>query len=99
MMWLRDTGILDKLKFDVLNPPIHFPNPVVRHNQPLILRQLGIIMIILVVGLLIATIVFFVELVKRPKLSNASKAEGGIEMTTVHDAYSNICSSNIYHYR
>ena len=61
MMWLRDTGILNKLKFDVMNPPIPIPDPKLRHKQPLILRQLGIIIIILVVGLNIALIVFLWE--------------------------------------
>ena len=61
IMWLRDTGILNKLKFDVMNPPIPIPDPKLRHKQPLILRQLGIIIIILVVGLNIALIVFLWE--------------------------------------
>ena len=61
-MWLRDTGILDKLNIDVLNPPIPIPDPKLRHKQPLILRQLGIIMIILVVGLAFAINVYILEL-------------------------------------
>ena len=80
-MWLTDTGILDKLKNDVMNPPISVPNPTVRHNQPLILRQLGIIMIILVVGLSIGTIVFLVELLKKPNLSHDSTPEHGFELS------------------
>ena len=76
------------MKYDVMNPPIHVPKAMVRQNQPLILRQLGIIMIILVVGLFIATIVFLVELLKKPKLNNATKAEEGIEMKTVNDTHS-----------
>ena len=62
MMWLRDTGILDKLKFDELNPPIPIPDPKLRHKQPLILRQLGSIIIPLVVGLAFAIIVYILEL-------------------------------------
>ena len=81
--WLKDTGILEKVKYDVMNPPIPVPKAMVRQNQPLILRQLGIIMIILVVGLFIATIVFLLELLKKPELKNASKEEGGFEMSTV----------------
>lgn len=86
IMWLRDTGILDKLKYDVLNPGIHIPDPVVRHNESLTLGQLGIIMIILIVGLLIGTIVFMVELLKKPKLNHDSKsAEDGIELSNHFD--------------
>ena len=76
-MWLRDTGILEKVKNDVMNPPIPIPDPKVRYNQPLILRQLGIIMITLIVGLFIATIAFLVEHTKKP---NASMAGVGIEI-------------------
>ena len=61
-MWLRDTGNLDKLAFDVLNPPIPIPNPKLRNKQPLILSQLGGIIIILVVGLAFAMIVYILEL-------------------------------------
>ena len=77
-MWLRDTGNLDKIKSDVMNPPTPIPDPRVRYNQPLILRQLGIIMITLVVGMFIALIAFLVEHTKKP---NAAKAGRRIEMT------------------
>ena len=83
IMWLKDTGTLEKVKYDFLNRVIRIPDPKLRHNQPLILKQLGIIMIILVVGLFIATIVFLLELLKKPKLKNASKEKGGIELSTV----------------
>ena len=62
ILWLKDTGILNKLKDDVMNPPTPIPLPKVRHNQPLILRQLGITFIILALGLFIATLVFLREI-------------------------------------
>ena len=62
IMWLKDTGILTKLKDDAMNPPMPIPLPKVRHNQPLILTQLGITMIILVVGLSMAILMFLAEL-------------------------------------
>ena len=86
-MWLRDTGILDKVKYDVMNPPIAISDPTVRHNQPLILRQLGIVMIILVMGLAIGTLVFLVELCKRPKPRNAQKSAEKIEQSEQKDAH------------
>ena len=61
-MWLKDTGILTKVKNDVINPPIPNPLPKVRHNQPLILRQLAITIIILAIGLIIAILAFLTEL-------------------------------------
>ena len=80
-MWLKDTGILEKLKYDAMNPPYLIPDPIVRFNEPLILKQLGIIMIFLAVGLFIGTIAFLVELFKRPKLNNTSKTVNGAAMT------------------
>ena len=70
-MWLRDTGILNKLKYDVLNPPIHITDPKVRHNQPLDLKQLGITGIMIIIGLFISLVVFLRELwMKGTKRSN-----------------------------
>ena len=64
-MWLKDTGILERVKYEVFRPGIQNPDPRVRRNQPLILKQLGIIMIVLAVGLFVATIVFLLELSKK----------------------------------
>ena len=86
-MWLKDTGILDKIKYDVMNPPIPIPDPTVRHKQPLILRQLGIIMIVLVVGLAIAANVFFIELYKRPKSRNPPKPVERVKLSERHNTH------------
>ena len=64
VVWLRDTGILEKLKYDIIRPPLHIPYPKVRRDQPLIISQLGIVMIVLVVGLFLSLPVFFCELMK-----------------------------------
>ena len=87
IMWLKDTGILDKIKYDVMNPPIPIPDPTVRHKQPLILRQLGIIMIVLVVGLAIATFIFFIELCKRPKSRRAQKPVDRVKLSERHNTH------------
>ena len=83
-MWLRDTGILNKMKFDVLSPKISVPMAKVRLNQPLILKQLGIIMIILIVGLTIALIMFIMELwlcrKKNQRLTYRQNARGKINV-------------------
>ena len=73
IMWLKDTGILNKLKQDVLNPPIPIPLPMVRDKEPLILKQLGITMIILAVGLFIALMAFLMELGMKRRTSPAQK--------------------------
>ena len=76
--------MLNKLRNEVLNPAIPIPDPKVRHNQPLNNWQLGIIMIIYLVGAMISILAFLAELLKiretRPKPVNAS------ELNDIRDA-------------
>ena len=79
-MWLRDTGVLNKLRSDVLKPVFPIPDPKVRHNQPLNNWQLGIVMIISLVGSVISILTFMVELLK------AKKTKSLPEMATEENA-------------
>ena len=81
-MWLRDSGALERIKIGVVRPPQVILDPKVRRDQPLYLRQLAIIMIVQVIGLILGTIVFLMEVLKMPKEKSVSKAEDGIEMKT-----------------
>ena len=78
-MWLRDTGVLNKLRSKVINSPIPIPDPKVRHNQPLSIYQLVIIMIIFDVGAIISIFAFLVELLKFRAIK--PKPEKEIEMS------------------
>ena len=81
-MWLRDTGVLVKMKYDVLKREIPIPMPKVWKDQPLNLLQLGIIMIVLGVGIFSTILTFFFELRKGniktngPNQSRSSKGNG-----------------------
>ena len=79
-MWLRDTGTLERINNGIYRPPEIIPDPKVRRNQPLILRQLGIIMIVQIIGLLIGTVIFLIEVVKKEKAKSVSKADDGMKM-------------------
>ena len=83
-MWLRDTGALERIKIGVMRPPQVILDPKVRRDQPLDLIQLGIIMIVQVVGLLIGTVIFLIEVVKKAKEKSVPKTDtpNGIEMKT-----------------
>ena len=61
-MWLRDTGILNKLWDDELNAPVHIPDPKVRINEPLDLYQVGIAFMLVAGGLIVALLGFLMEL-------------------------------------
>ena len=84
IMWLKDTGILNRVKDDVMIPPIPKPDPKVRHNEPLNLEQLGIILIILVVGLVMGLLAFLVELLMKPKFKSAKHLAQGFELFERH---------------
>ena len=62
MMWLQNTGILDKMFYRVLNPPFEIPLPKVRANEPLNLDQLGTAAMVMAAGMIISSIVFLGEL-------------------------------------
>ena len=79
-MWLRDTGALERIKIGVVRPPQVILDPNVRRDQPLDLTQLGIIMIVQVIGLVIGTVIFLIEVVKKAKEKSVSKADDGMKM-------------------
>ena len=72
-MWLQDTGVLDKIKYDGLNHAIPIPQPKVWKDEPLNLYKLGIIMILFVFGIASSTLVFLFELRKNKVKSGSNK--------------------------
>ena len=62
IMWLRDTGVLDKMKNDMMETDMPDPIPKVWKDKPLNLFQLGIIMIICLFGVIASIVVFMWEL-------------------------------------
>ena len=72
-MWLRDTGVLNKLRSDVLKPVFPIPDPKLRHNQPLNNWQLGIVMIISLVGSLVSILTFMLELLKAKRTKSLTE--------------------------
>ena len=61
-MWLRDTGMLNKLRDDELNATVHEPDPKVRINEPLNFYQIGIAFMVVAGGLVLALFGFLLEL-------------------------------------
>ena len=60
-LWLRDSGILNKLYRDALNAPIIVPDPKVRVNQPLNINQLATAFMVMAGGLILGTLFFLME--------------------------------------
>ena len=74
-MWLRDTGIMNRMK-DGVSPP-HIPTQYrkARNKLPLSIRQLGIVMIVLLSGITLSIIVFILELLKNNKKGKLQPGE------------------------
>ena len=81
IMWLRDTGVLNKMKNDVLN--LHSipaePLPRVWKDKPLNLTQLGITMILFVCGVASSLVVFFYEVRQTNKHKTATSQSKSLE--------------------
>ena len=77
------------MKNSITRPPEQIHYPKMRRNQPLMLTQLGIIMIVLVIGLLLGTIIFLIEVLKKSKKEERVLMEDdGIEMITAFNKHS-----------
>ena len=66
-MWLLDTGVLNKLNNDIFPPLIPVPNLKFKHKEPLVMEQLGITMILLLIGIFISILAFCCELLHHKK--------------------------------
>ena len=62
MMWLQNTGLLDKFFIEALNPPVPIPQKLLRVNEPLNLQQLGTAAMVMLAGMIVSALFFFIEL-------------------------------------
>ena len=62
MMWLQNTGLLDKFFDEVLNPPVPIPQKLLRVNEPLNVQQLGTAAMVMLAGMIASALFFLVEL-------------------------------------
>ena len=61
-MWLRDTGVLGKMKDDELDAPMPIPDPKIKVNEHISVEQIGIGVIIYSVGMILSLLFFIGEL-------------------------------------
>ena len=68
-MWLRDSGILNRLMYDIVPSLNNVPVSILRNNLPLTIVQLGVTMILFLIGIAFSIFTFFMEVVlcKRKK--------------------------------
>ena len=76
IMWLRDTGILNRLTLDIKRPATLVPNPKVRNKLPLTTQQLNSVL----VGCFLSVMVFLLEICVGGKVSGLKIAENVIAL-------------------
>ena len=84
-MWLRDTGILDKMKYDMLETEMYDPLPKVWKDKPLNLFQLGIIMIITLFGVTSSIMVFIWELLGTSRKKLETNIQSIVDMKRIDE--------------
>ena len=79
-MWLRDTGILNRLTLDIKRPATLVPDPKVRNKLPLTTQQLISPILSVIVGSMLSVMVFLLERCARGKISGLKLAEEVISL-------------------
>ena len=69
-IWLRDTGILNKIKDDELNAPVKIPRRKIKIDQPLSIYEMTPAFLIVLPGLSLAIIAFAGELSMKRRTTN-----------------------------
>ena len=72
-MWLRDTGVLGKMKDDELYAPMPIPDPKIRVDQSISIEQIGIGIAIYSVGITLSLFFFIGELCAKKKVMGVEK--------------------------
>ena len=79
-MRLRDTGILNRIIYDIFADPVQIKDSRVRNKLPLTVQQLNSTMVAILVGLTLSVMVFIFERFLAGKLSGLKLAEEIIEL-------------------
>ena len=66
-MWLRDTGVLGKMRDDELSAPMPIPDPKIRVDQRISVEQIGIGVAIYSIGMILSLLFFIGELPTKKK--------------------------------
>ena len=72
-MWLRDTGVLGKMKDVERNAPPPFPDPRIKIDGRISVEQLGIGIAIYSAGMLLSLLCFFGELCTKKRMKKVKK--------------------------
>ena len=79
-MWLRDTGILNRLTEDIIPSPIPIPDPSLRGKLPLTAYQLSSALFCILAGLVLSVVIFIFEKCLGGKINGLKLAEDIISL-------------------
>ena len=88
-MWLRDTGVLGKMKDDELSAPIPIPDPKIKVDERISVEQIGIGIALYSVGMLLSLLFFVSELFSKKRVKRAEKNQKQLRKATVEPLYEN----------
>ena len=74
-MWLRDTGILGKMKDDELSAPMPIPDPKIKVDERISVDQIGIGIAVYSVGMTFLLIFFSIEFCTKKRVKRAEKKQ------------------------
>ena len=86
-MWLRDTGVLGKMRDDELSAPMPIPDPKIKVDERISVEQLGIGIAIYSVGMTLSLLFFIGELCTRKRDKRVEKKQQRPRKTTLVPLY------------
>ena len=72
-MWLRDTGVLAKIKDDEISAPMPIPDPKIKVDERISVEQIGIGIALYSVGMILSLIFFIRELCSKRRAQSGEK--------------------------
>ena len=78
-MWLRDTGVLGKMRDDELSAPIPIPDPKIKVDGRISIEQIGIGIAIYSVGMTLSLLFFIGELFTKKRVKRVEKSSSDQE--------------------
>ena len=83
-MWLRDTGVLGKMRDDELSAPIPIPDPKIKVDGRISVEQIGIGIAIYSVGMTLSLLFFIGELFTKKIVKRVEKAAAAKKSSPNH---------------
>ena len=75
IMWLRDAGILTKIKDDELSAPIPVPDPNIKAEEAMTVEEIGMGIATYSIGVTLSLLFFIGELCTKKRITRGEKKQ------------------------